>query len=229
MYKHTNICYKNYATFPIILEVNSLNMKNNIELTTFGRKIKTILNQKGITQAQFGEMLGLAQSTINGRLTRSTVGFDKMLDMANALGYDLDVEFIPQKNKIQIHTNMTRFPVGIVAAGAGTSVNFYEDDAFEDIEFPNDIIPSNADCGIRINGDSMSPDYPDGCVVWVKQTTEIKYGDKVVAVLNGCPYFKIYEREGLRSINPDYPIIKIYDDDKISVYGKVIGVYTGNI
>ena len=90
-------------------------------------------------------------------------------------------------------------------------------------------IPYNADCGIRINGESMSPDYPDGAIVWVKQTTEVKYGDEVIAILNGCPYFKIYERDGLQSINPEYPVIKIYDDDRISVFGKVVGVYTDNI
>lgn len=191
-------------------------------------------NHNELSQEELSKNAKIRKQTISDMetgksKTYSSENLNKLCDYFKCDISDI-LKYVPDIPKITCTSHKKKvFPVGIVAAGAGTSVNFYEDDAFEDIEFPDDIIPSNADCGIRINGDSMSPDYPDGCIVWVKQTTEIKYGDKVVAVLNGCPYFKIYGREGLRSINPDYPIIKIYDDDKISVYGKVIGVYTGSI
>lgn len=204
------------------------------ELTDFGKKIKNILIEKNITQTQLGTMLGIAPNSISSRLSRLEIGFDTMLDMAHALGYDIELKLVPlelQNNiKLASNTSQTKsMPISVVAAGAGISTKFTIDNAFEKKVFSSDVVPSNADCGIRINGDSMSPDYPDGCIVWVKQTTEVKYGDEVIAILNGCPYFKIYDREGLRSINPEYPIIRVYDDDKISVFGKVIGVYTENV
>ena len=209
------------------------NIRKN-ELTDFGKKIKNILNEKNITQAQLGKMLGIAQNSVSTRLSRLEIGFDNMLDIAHALGYDIELKLVPlePQNNIKLASNTSQtksMPISVVAAGAGISTKFTIDNAFEKKSFPSDVVPPNADCGIRINGDSMSPDYPNDCIVWVKQTTEVKYGDEVIAILNGCPYFKIYDREGLRSINPEYPIIKVYDDDKFSVFGKVIGVYTGNI
>lgn len=195
-------------------------------MSLFGEKIKKILTEKNMTQKQLGEMINLEANSVNSMLARDNVGFDKMTKVANALGYDLDLKFVPLKDKIQMHiSNKKTMPISVVAAGAGTSVKFTTDNAFEDEKFPSDVIPYNADCGIRINGESMSPDYPNGCIVWVKQTIEVKYGDEVIVVLNGCPYFKIYERDGLHSINPNFPTIKVYDDDKCSVFGKVVGFY----
>ena len=199
------------------------------DLTPFGKQVQNILDKKDITQTQLGELTNLSQSTISGMFSRNNIGYETMLKAANALGYEISLELVPVVNKSDLDTDITTIPISIVAAGAGISTKFTIDNAFEKKTFTSNDVPSDADCGIRINGDSMSPDYPDGCIVWVKQTTEVKYGDKVIAILNGCPYFKIYDREGLRSINPEYPIIKVYDDDKFSVFGKVIGVYTENI
>lgn len=199
--------------------------------------LKTLrFNHNELSQDELSNQTQIRKQTISDMETGKTKTFSaKNLNaLCNFFKCNISdiLTYIPDtQSQIQIstNTNITKFPVGIVAAGAGTSVDFREDDAFEELEFPSDIVPSNADCGIRINGNSMSPDYPNDCIVWVKQTTEVRYGDEVIAVLNGCPYFKIYDREGLRSINPEYPIIKVYDDDKFSVFGKVVGVYTGNI
>ena len=199
------------------------------DLTPFGKQVQNILDKKDITQTQLGELTNLSQSTISGMFSRNNIGYETMLKAANALGYEISLELVPVVNKSDLDTDITTIPISIVAAGAGISTKFTIDNAFEKKTFTSNDVPSDADCGIRINGDSMSPDYPDGCIVWVKQTTEVKYGYKVVAILICCPYFKIYDREGLRSINPEYPIIKVYDDDKFSVFGKVIGVYTENI
>ena len=197
--------------------------------------LKTLrFNHNELSQEELSKNIKIRKQTISDMetgksKTYSTENLNKLCNyfkcnISDILNYTPDVP-----NIACVSCKKKVFPVGIVAAGAGTSVNFNEDDAFEELEFPADEIPYNADCGIRINGESMSPDYPDGSIVWVKQTTEVKYGDEVIAILNGCPYFKIYERDGLQSINPDYPVIKIYDDDRISVFGKVVGVYIDNI
>lgn len=197
--------------------------------------LKTLrFNHNDLSQKELSKAAKIREQTISDMETGKTKSYsvenlNKLCeyfkcDISDILSYAPDAPSIvcTSHGKISI-------PISVVAAGAGISTKFTIDNAFEKKSFPSDVVPSNADCGIRINGDSMSPDYPNDCTVWVKQTTEVKYGDEVIAILNGCPYFKIYDREGLRSINPEYPIIKVYDDDKFSVFGKVIGVYTGNI
>lgn len=113
-----------------------------------------------------------------------------------------------------------------IAAGAGISVPFTEDDSFTQYSFPEDDIPENADCGIPINGNSMEPEYPDGCIVWVNRTAPVRFGDTVIAIVNGEPYCKIYMQDGLYSFNTDYEPIKISDDTRFELFGKVIGFYT---
>lgn len=113
-----------------------------------------------------------------------------------------------------------------VAAGAGISAPFTIDDAFSPRQFNRSDVPSNADCGVPINGDSMEPKYPHGCIVWVKRNAEVKYGDTVIAVRNGEPLCKIYKQDGLYSYNQKYNPIRISEDDSIQIFGKVIGFYT---
>ena len=115
--------------------------------------------------------------------------------------------------------------IAVVAAGAGISTPFTEDDAFIKQSFRKSDIPDNADCGIPISGDSMEPEYPDGCIAWVSRTAPVKRGDVVIAIYNGEPLCKIYQPDGLYSFNPNYSPRIAADDDRIEIFGKVIGYY----
>lgn len=198
-------------------------------LTDFGEKVQNILSERNITQAQLGELTNLSQSTINGMLSRTNIGYETMLKAANALGYEISLELSPIVEKKDLDTDIVTIPVSIVAAGAGTSTLFRSDDAFENKDFPTEIVPQNADCGVRISGDSMSPKYPDGCIVWVKKNVELQYGDEAIVILNGCPFFKIVEQDGLHSLNPKYLPIKIYETDSFFQFGKVVGSYQEDV
>lgn len=120
---------------------------------------------------------------------------------------------------------MTTMNIADVAAGAGVSTPFTIDDAFSPKEVPSNVVPSGADCGVPINGDSMEPNYPNGSIAWVKITQEIEPSDVVIAILNGEPYCKIYQPDGLHSFNEDYEIMRINEEDNFSIFGKVIGCY----
>lgn len=131
-------------------------------------------------------------------------------------------EQIQRKKLISLTTNIKVYDI---AAGADISTPFTDDDKYSIKEFPQTDVPSNTDCGIYINGDSMEPKYPNGCLVWVKETQEILFGDVIVAILNGAPFCKIYQEDGLHSFNEKYKPIKVTEYDNFSVFGKVIGYY----
>ena len=40
----------------------------------------------------------------------------------------------------------------------------------------------------------------------------------------GTPYVKIYEKDGLHSINPKYSVIGVTDDDNMRLIGRVVGL-----
>ena len=130
----------------------------------------------------------------------------------------------PEKNNTP-PIAMTTINIADVAAGAGISTPFTIDNAFSPKEIPSNAVISGADCGVPINGDSMEPNYPNGSIVWVKITQDVGYGDAVIAILNGEPYCKIYQHDGLHSLNENYDVIHVYEQDNFSIFGKVIGYY----
>lgn len=146
-----------------------------------------------------------------------------VLERANTL-FDLDKQQ-NRTTKIIPKIDMITMNISDVAAGAGVSTPFTIDNAFSPKEVPRNAVPSGADCGVPINGDSMEPNYPNGSIAWVKITQEIEPSDVVIAILNGEPYCKIYQPDGLHSFNEDYEIIHVNEQDTFSIFGKVIGYY----
>lgn len=110
------------------------------------------------------------------------------------------------------------------SASAGFG-EYLEDSDYEDIEVSPDV-PSNADFGITIHGDSMMPKINDGDVVWVREQETLEPNEIGVFVLNGDALCKklvsVSGRFFLRSLNDKYRDIPIGEDDTLKVIGKVL-------
>lgn len=133
-------------------------------------------------------------------------------------------------------------PVSTLAVSAGTG-EFLDEGGFEMIRFPKSAVPSGADFGVRVNGDSMEPVYHDGQIVWVKKTDTLQPGEVGVFLCNGEGYLKAYDlckpseedlgdymdsygvlhlQVVLRSFNRKYAPKMIQATDIFSVVGQVI-------
>ena len=87
--------------------------------------------------------------------------------------------------------------------------------------------PRGTDYILRIAGDSMEPIYHNGDYVYVNSCETVSFGDVGIFVAEGSVYMKEYTPQGLKSLNPDYEIIKFFDD--VRCLGKVIGILEGKI
>ena len=76
---------------------------------------------------------------------------------------------------------------------------------------------------IKVNGHSMEPEYLDGSMVYVSTRDEVHYGDLGIFVYEGTSYFKLLDRKGLVSLNPDYPLIPVTNPEAFRTVGKVLG------
>lgn len=116
---------------------------------------------------------------------------------------------------IKVYTNSA-------SAGFG---EYLEDSDWEEVPFDS-TIPSNADFGITIHGDSMMPYVNDGDVVWVKQQDSLEPEQIGVFVLNSDSLCKKLVSSGghfaLRSLNSKYKDIPITEYDSLRVIGRVI-------
>ena len=125
-------------------------------------------------------------------------------------------EVIPFTRKIKLFN---------IPASAGTG-EFLDSDDYEEITVGNEV-PASSDFGIRINGDSMEPQFINGQVVWVEQMQELANGDIGIFFLDGnayCKKLQITEHGTyLVSLNPRYEPIPVTETSSFRVFGKVVG------
>ena len=114
------------------------------------------------------------------------------------------------------------------AAGLGNYIDAPEA-AVE--QYPAELVPEGAELGVRISGDSMEPEIPNGCTVFLRPTPAVNPGEIGVFVLEGLAYCKKLvadkkERVAkLRSINQAYPDIIVPDETRLRTLGRVLGHY----
>ncbi|MER2053891.1 MAG: LexA family transcriptional regulator [Clostridia bacterium] len=81
-----------------------------------------------------------------------------------------------------------------------------------------------ADEIIRVSGDSMEPEFHDGDRVLVQHGAKIRPGDVAIFVCGDAGYIKVYQRDGLHSLNPRYPVMHFGEGDEVRCIGKVLGI-----
>lgn len=108
------------------------------------------------------------------------------------------------------------------SAAAGVGVDFDTTD-YELVRIARDKISEICDFIIKVNGDSMKPDYPDGSFVMVRQFQPVNIGEVGIFQYQGEIFIKELGEKSLVSKNPQYEPILINDFDRFTLLGKVIG------
>lgn len=114
------------------------------------------------------------------------------------------------------------------AAGLG---NYIDTPDFAVEQYPAALAPEGAAFGVRISGDSMEPEIPNGCTVFVRPTPAVEEGEVGIFVYDGQAYCKrlIADRAArralLRSVNPKYADIVVEDESRLRTLGRVLGHY----
>lgn len=112
------------------------------------------------------------------------------------------------------------------AAGLG---NYLDDPDFHIEQYPANEIPEGTDFGIRISGDSMSPDIRNGSTAFVQSRSTIEPGKIGIFLVNGeafCKKLMVDKVKGqirLVSLNSDYEDRIIEECDDFSTMGLVLG------
>ncbi len=143
----------------------------------------------------------------------------KIVDFVLNEEYDRSTE---QSEGELIQTNCIVLTMYEDAVSAGTG-EFLSDGRCVEVTVDETPLTERADFILRVSGDSMEPTYYDGDKVLVENAAELNVGEIGIFVLNGQGYIKEYHPEGLLSHNKKYGIIKINENDRCEVVGRVIG------
>lgn len=116
-------------------------------------------------------------------------------------------------------------------ASAGTGL-YLDSEDYTLMTFPADEVPQQSSFGVRLRGDSMTPDFEDGDIVFVKRQPELQPNEIGIFMLDGNAYCKKYIRNEcgevfLKSLNSQYDPIPINECSDLRVLGKVIGKIHG--
>ena len=84
-----------------------------------------------------------------------------------------------------------------------------------------------ADCVFTVNGNSMEPAYHDGDMVLVSRipdAPDLQPGEVGAFITGNETYIKVYQEDGLHSLNPDYKPIHFNETDRVYLIGRVTGI-----
>lgn len=85
-------------------------------------------------------------------------------------------------------------PVSLLKASAGNG-DYLDDENFEMKRFPRITVPDGADFGVYVDGDSMSPTYIDGQLVWVRVSHDLAPGDVGLFTVDDKCFIKVYDEK----------------------------------
>lgn len=205
-----------------------------------GKMIASIRRERGLSQVQLADKLGLSKQAVSnyerGIREPDYVTLEAIADVLNvpismlisreeqtaALDALYSDEPLPPNVRPISALHRQRVPlIGSVAAG-------------EPIYDPEDLgvyvdSPVDADAAITIRGDSMTPAYQDGDVVYIKCRPDVPEGAVAVVFLDDEATLKhVYKRPtGLTLIsdNPAHPplLVEFADYDRVRVFGVPVG------
>ncbi len=85
-------------------------------------------------------------------------------------------------------------------------------------------LTARADEIIRVSGDSMEPEFHDGDLVFVQHGAAVRPGEIGIFTNGDAGYIKVYQPDGLHSLNPAYDTICFHEEDEVRCVGKVLGI-----
>ena len=196
-----------------------------------GKNIRYHRELRGLTQAQLANLVGISSSTIamyeTAKREPDMDTLEAIADIFNISLSDLVLSNKARNSWRQTIRGSSKNPhilklVG--SAAAGEPIFDEEVDAYV-------YGPTSADCAVRVKGDSMTPTYLHGDLLYVRSQSYVDYDGQIAVVICGdeaCVKHVYRQPDGLllASDNAMFaPMLKKYADydGTIRILGKVIG------
>ncbi len=111
-----------------------------------------------------------------------------------------------------------------LAAGIGDPTEFEE--AGTPLWLYDSPETEKAGCVFSVSGESMEPAFKSGDMVLVSRIPDapaLQYGEIGAFIAGNETYIKVYEKDGLHSLNPAYPTLRFDESTPVFLIGRVMG------
>ena len=185
----------------------------------FSRKLSRLLSDRGITQAELAELMGVAPSSVsswcNGEKMPRMDKIEWIARNFNIMKTELLEEFTPPEN-ILLLKKMKKVPlIGQIACGTPILA---EENITDYVDLPGHI---RADYALTCKGDSMiNAGIRDGDIVYIRKQEEVENG-QIAAVVVGddeATLKRFYLVDGIVTLNAENPTYepKIYVGEEVA-------------
>lgn len=167
----------------------------------FNVTIEFLLNTDDVTSTIIGEDIDIEHFSTYQKLNID--GKKKVTQYAKDIQPSYPRKTIIEKNNTYNNDEAVRMlPLYDYPASAGRGI-FVGQGEYELAEVPDEA-PASTSFGIRISGESMEPEIPDGSIVWVRQQSDVYEGQICIVVINDEGYCKVRGDRIFESINRNY-------------------------
>ena len=198
-----------------------------------GEKLRALRLQKGLTQVQLAEMVGISNNLYN-KYEKKDVRppYETLVKLAGALNTSLSVLL----DEIAVYPSEAVIDMPIIGSvRGGMDGNVVQEETGETRPIAASALHGRPDeyFLLRVRGDSMYPDIMDGDCVLVKKTESVESGSMAVVLYDGdyatVKWVRYVEGEDwvdLISNNPQYAPVRIEgaDLEQCRVLGEVVDI-----
>ena len=198
-------------------------------------RVRFFRERMGIEQKELAKMIGVTGNAVsnweNGRGRPDLNLIPELCEALHITMYDLfglkdptEQYTAGEQMHIEQYRELTYFSRSL-AAGFGDPTEF--EDEGEPIWLYASREVDRADCVFTVNGNSMEPAYHDGDMVLVSRipdAPDLQPGEVGAFITGNETYIKVYQEDGLHSMNPDYKPIHFNETDRVYLIGRVTGI-----
>ena len=203
---------------------------------SYAEIIRSRRRMKGLSQEDLGSRVSVRKNAVgaweSGRtVMREADAPEEFTDRYAALTdyhrqivlKQMDTLLEMQKPAVVAKRKLIRLFRNDLSACAGPSYAIGDTNG-EEIWIEETPLTAQADEIIRVSGDSMEPEFHDGDQVLVHHTSSVRPGEIGIFTNGDAGYIKVYQKDGLHSLNPAYPTMSFGDGDEVRCIGKVLGI-----
>lgn len=210
-------------------------------MDTLRNRLIEARRRAGLTQAEVARLSGMSQAAYQKLESGQSLSSRKLPGIARTL--NVTAEYLeaggeyPSRDTRTDTANVSPVTTGgrsvpeisWIQAGEWTEVENVEDVDLSDVRhWPCPVNCSSRTFALRVEGDSMSPDFPPGSIIFVDPEVPAISGKKVVAKLidESKATFKQYIEDGdsklLKAMNPSWPEPYVPINGNCMIIGTVV-------
>lgn len=203
-------------------------------MANFQNILKMLRASKGITQDELAKALKISRSTIGMYESGSREPDFETLELI-ADYFNVDIDYLLGRTSKTTYIPTPSHNKGVIIkvygrVAAGIPIEAIQD-VIDEEEIPEELARTGEFFGLKISGDSMSPEIHDGDTVIVRRQDDAETDEIVIALVNGndgvCKRLKKYKDSlSLISTNPSYAPMYFsqeeVDSKPVRIIGKVV-------